>query len=381
MALVAGLTIGSVPILIGSLQVTQLPAAAPPIHDAEEDAAPARPRSEFRIRQRLTLINDYLAVAWSGPLPAATFVIKQLRKLAGDKPIPANLLESFVKSVQQDRHLSQLSLIGIRVETSDRAVLFGWGVQRGELSSRRWHYLCEPSGHEYFRLAATQFVELLSNGDALLRSISIANALASAFLVREDGVDKQIRSGATSPLLVLQGGGYETVVLHNGKLKKVPALFNFWHARLEDKWTGVDAPTLVIKRDYADGKLLLRWGWAKPFGKQIILPLQQQQCVVVSEADDFTEPEGLESTRWPSFHSEIECHEIFVTDSDSGLRISTLTHQCSSELDRDIRFAEQPDGAWTRGRLAMATPSKIIAAANRLRDDPKGAAQLTQNQG
>jgi len=377
MALVAGLTVGSVPILIGSLQVTQLPAAAasPRASDDDSAAPPAAQRSEFRIRQRLTLVNDYLAVAWSGPLPAATFVIKQLRKLAADKPIPGHVLESFVKSVQQDRHLSQLALIGIRVETADRAVLFGWGVQRGELTERRWQYLCEPSGHDYFRMAASQFVELLSNGDALLRSISIANALASAFLVRQEGVDKQIRTGATSPLLVLQGGGYETVVLHNGKLRKVPTLFNFWHARLEDKWTGVDAPTLVIKRDYADGKLLLRWGWAKPFGKQIILPLQQQQCLVVSEADDFTEPVGLENTRWPSFHSDIECHEIFVTDADSSLRISTLTHQCSSELDRDIRFAEQPDGAWTRGRLAMATPSKIIAAANRLRED-KSAAEL-----
>jgi hypothetical protein len=377
MALVAGLTVGSVPILIGSLQVTQLPAAAPatPTSNGDSSAPPALPRSEFRIRQRLTLVNDYLAVAWSGPLPAATFVIKQLRKLAADKPIPANLLESFVKSVQQDRHLSQLALIGIRVETADRAVLFGWGVQRGELTARRWQYLCESSAHDYFRLAAEQFVELLSNGDSLLRSISIANALASAFLVRQDGVDKQIRSGATSPLLVLQGGGYETVVLHHGRLRKVPTLFNFWHARLEDKWTGVDAPTLVIKRDYTDGKLLLRWGWAKPFGKQIILPVEQQQCLVVSEADDFAEPEGLQSTRWPSYHSDIECHEIFVTDAE-GLRISTLTHQCTSELDRDIRFAEQPDGAWTRGRLAMATPSKIIAAANRLRDDPKNAAQL-----
>jgi hypothetical protein len=368
MSLVAGLTVGSVPILIGSLQVTQLPAAAsamPTSNDISTTPPATLSRSEFRIRQRLTLVNDYLAVAWSGPLPAATFVIKQLRKLAADKPIPANLLESFVKSVQQDRHLSQLSLVGIRVETADRAVLFGWGVQRGELTERRWQYLCEPSAHDYFRLAATQFVELLSNGDALLRSISIANALASAFLVRQDGVDQQIRSGETNPLLVL----------HNGRLRKVPTLFNFWHARLEDKWTGVDAPTLVIKRDYIDGKLLLRWGWAKPFGKQIILPVQQQQCLVISEADDFTDPEGLESTRWPSFHSDIECHEIFVTDAE-GLRISTLTHQCTSELDRDIRFAEQPDGAWTRGRLAMATPSKIIAAANRLRDDSKNAAHL-----
>jgi len=366
MALVAGLTIGSVPVLIGSLQITQLPAStASSEASATDSAAPAAP--EFRIRQRLTLINDYLAVAWSGPLPAATFVIKQLRKLAGDTPISANVLESFLKSVQQDRHLSQLALIGIRVETAERAVLFGWGVQRGELTERRWRYLCEPSAHEYFRLAASQFVELLSNGDALLRSISIANALASAFLVREDGIDQQIRTRASNPLLVLQGGGYETAVLHNGRLRKVPAVFNFWHARLEDKWTGVDAPTLVIKRDYADGRLLLRWGWAKPFGKQIILPLDQQQCMVVSEADDFTTPQDLESKHWPSFHSDIECHEIFVTDSDSGLRISTLTHQCTTELDRDIRFAEQPDGAWTRGRLATATPRKIIAAANRLR--------------
>src|SRR5262245_40364290 len=149
MALVAGLTVGSVPILIGSLQVTQLPAAAPATPTFNDDATPPpRPRSEFRIRQRLTLVNDYLAVAWSGPLPAPTLVIKQLRKLAADKPIPANLLESFVKSVQQDRHLSQLALIGIRVETADRAVLFGWGVQRGELTERRWQYLCEPSGHD-----------------------------------------------------------------------------------------------------------------------------------------------------------------------------------------------------------------------------------------
>lgn len=370
MTLVAGLTVGTVPMLIGSLQITQLPpaSAAASAAPGNADQAPPQSTSQLRIRQRLTLLNDYLAVAWSGPLPAATFVIKQLRKLAGDKPIPPNLLESFLKSVQQDRHLSQLALVGIRVETAERAVLFGWGVQRGELTEQRWRYLCEPTGHDYFRLAASQFVELLSNGDALLRSISVANALASAFLVRDEGVDRQIRSGTTSPLLVLQGGGYETVVLHNGRLKKVSALFNFWHARLENKWTGVDAPTLVIKRDYADGKMLLRWGWAKAFGKQIILPLQQQQCVVISEADDFTEPADLESKHWPSFHSDIECHEIFVTDAtEDGLRISTLTHQCSSELDRDIRFAEQPDGAWTRGRLAMATPSKIIAAANRLR--------------
>lgn len=373
MALVAGLTVGSVPVLIGSLQITQLPAPAHAEHEHEgtngyngTNGAVA-PQSTLRIRQRLTLLNDYLAVAWSGPLPAATFVIKQLRKLAADGPVSANVLESFLKRVQQDRHLSQLSLIGIRVETPERAVLFGWGVQRGELTERRWRYLCEPSGHDYFKLAATQFVELLSNGDSLLRSISIANALASAFLVREDGVDKQIRARDGNPLLVLQGGGYETVVLHNGKLRKVPALFNFWHAKLEDKWTGVDAPTLVIKRDYADGKLLLRWGWAKPFGKQIILPADQQQCVAISEADDFVEPGSLETRRWPSFHSDIECHEIFVTDQDEGLRISTLTHHCGSELDRDIRFAEQPDGAWTRGRLASATPGKIIAAANRMR--------------
>jgi hypothetical protein len=368
MALVAGLTIGSVPVLIGSLQITRLPVAAAASPTAGTHAAPQAPAApEVRIRQRLTLVNDYLAVAWSGPLPAATFVIKQLRKLAGDQPIPSNVLESFLKSVQQDRHLSQLSLIGIRVETAERAVLFGWGVQRGELTERRWHYLCEPSGHDYFRLAATQFVELLSNGDSLLRSISIANAIASAFLVREDGINEQIRARASDPLLVLQGGGYETVVLHNGRLRKVPALFNFWHARLEEKWTGVDAPTLVIKRDYADGKLLLRWGWAKSAGKQIILPLKQQQCVVVAEADDFTTPEDLDRKQWPSFHSDIECHEIFVSDFEDGLRISTLTHQCTTELDRDIRFAEQPERASTRGRLAAATPSKIIAAANRLR--------------
>jgi hypothetical protein len=366
MALVAGLTIGSVPVLIGSLQITQLPASAA-ASDVSTEAATPPPAPELRIRQRLTLVNDYLAVAWSGPLPAATFVIKQLRKLAGDTPIAANVLESFLKSVQQDRHLSQLSLVGIRVETAERAVLFGWGVQRGELTERRWHYLCEPSSHEYFRLAATQFVELLSNGNSLLRSISIANALASAFLVREEGIDRQIKTRASNPLLVLQAGGYETAVLYDGRLRKVPALFNFWHARLESTWTGVDAPTLVIKRDYAEGRLLLRWGWAKSAGKQIILPLEQQQCVVVAEADDFTTPQDLESKQWPSFHSDIECHEIFVTDSDSGLRISTLTHQCTSELDRDIRFADQPHRASTRGRLAATTASKIIAAANRLR--------------
>ena len=369
MTLVAGFTLGSTPILIGSVLVANATAASASSAASAARASAVLPEEygpELAIRQRVTLINDHLALAWSGPLPAASFVLKQLRRRADGKGIAQSALDALLNEVDHDRHLSQLALVGVRLDESGVAHLFGRGVEQGEIGRSASRYFCEASAHDQFRSAMSTSVEVFSDGNPVLRGICAASALANVFLANNIDINKQIQSHAANPMLALYGGGYETVLVEDGRLKKMPTFVAFWRARLEAHRIQVEPPTIVIKREYAGRTLLLRWGWATKEGRHLNLPLKQQQCLAIGGADETAVPLYLDQRRWPRFRADTECHAVLVLGGGVG-GVGTLTHRCASELDRDIRFGEPAGHLATRARLSMNAPLRIFESVERLR--------------
>ena len=369
MTLVAGFTLGSTPVLIGSVLVANAAAArASSAASAIRASAvlPAEYGPELAIRQRVALINDHLALAWSGPLPAASFVLKQLRRRADGKGIAQSALDALLNEVDRDRHLSQLALVGLRLDESGVPHLFGRGVEQGEIGRPAARYFCEASAHEQFRSAMSTSVEMFSDANEVVRGICAASALANVFLSRDLDINQQIQAHAANPMLALYGGGYETVVVERGRLRKTPTFVAFWRARVDAQRTEVEAPTIVIKREYAGRTLLLRWGWVTKEGRHLNLPLKQQQCLAIGGADETSVPLYLDQRRWPGFRSDTECHAVLVVGDRVG-GVGTLTHRCATELDRDIRFGEQPGQLATRARLSMNAPLRIFESINRLR--------------
>jgi hypothetical protein len=322
---------------------------------------------DLTIRQRLTLVNEYLALAWSGPLAAASFVIKQFRRRAGSKPIPPQALDGVLNEVEHDRHLSQLALVGVRIDEAGVPYLFGCGVEQGVVANSGSRYFCEASVHELFRATLTGSIELFNDGNDQLRGICAATALANTVLAHGLDINKQIQTRSANSMLALLGGGYETVMVENGRLRKLPLFVALWRANLEEERTQVEAPTIVIKRDYAGSTLLLRWSWTTKEGRRIVLPPAQQQCLSIAGADGTPVPLHAEQRKWPGFRCDIESHAILVHGAPGVGGVGTLTHRCASDLDRDIRFTETPGVLSTSARLSLNAPPRILQAVNSLR--------------
>jgi len=370
MPLVAGFTFGSTPFLIGSLLAAQPSAASASSAASAARASAVLPdeySADLLIRQRVTLVNDYLALAWSGPLPAAQFVIKQLRRGAAGKPMTQHAIDHFLDGVEHDRHLSQLAIVGVRIDEAGTAHLFGRSVEQGEIAGSGSRYFCEASALELFRATMKGSVEMFNDGNDLLRGICAATSIANTLLAHELDINRQIEAHAANPMLALQGGGYETVIPENGRLRKLPLFIALWRANLDDQRTQVEAPTILIKRDYAGSTLLLRWSWTTKQGRRIVLPRAQQQCLSISGADDSPVPLHAEPRKWPGFRADLECHTILVNGAAGVGGVGTLTHRCASDLDRDIRFTETPGVLSTGARLSLNGPPRIVQAVNQLR--------------
>jgi hypothetical protein len=369
MTLIAGFTLGRTPLLIGGVLTAQPAAASASTTTSSARASALLPEEygpQLVIRQRLSLISDHLALAWSGPLPAASFVLKQLRRRAAAGAMSQAALDELLAEVDRDRHLSQLALIGLRLDKSGEPHMFGHGVERGEVGTPASAYFCEASAHGLFRAAMAGSIELFNDGNDLLRGMCAANAIANIFLAHTLDINKQIETRSANAMLALHSGGYETVVLDNGRLRKTPLFFALWRARNDGVRTQVEAPTIVVKRAYVGHTLLLRWSWTKRQGRRILLPLTQQQCLAVVGADYNALPLRLQQQHWPAFRSDTECHGILLFGGPGGGGMGTLTHRCPSELERDIRFDERPGLLATRARLSTNAPVRIFEAVSRL---------------
>jgi hypothetical protein len=370
MSLVAGFQVGAVPVLTASVAFARRGAGASTATSAIDLLAtlPEEYGDDLTIRQRIAIIDDKLAIAWSGAVPAAAFVIKTLRRMSQDKPLTAASLAMFLQDLDKYKHLADLAIIGIRVEGPEHAALFGRGVQSGRFDKVAPQYFCEDAAHDYFRTVAMRAFTSVTDRNDLLNAVTLANILSSGFIRRDVNIGRQIEIASPVSMLPLCAGSYETVVFHEGRLRKLPMLTNFWRARLDEKYADIETPCLVVKREYAGNTLMLRWGWAERQSRQVILPLASQHCLAITGADDPPLPLNAEKAQWPPLTSDFECHAILATDLHGNTRVGTLTHRCVTDLERDIRFAEQPESGWTRGRLGLATAKKIATVVNGFRN-------------
>jgi hypothetical protein len=294
----------------------------------------------FWLKQKIRLISDYLAVAYStDEWRTALEAIAALKSISGDLALSSHQLHQFMALLKADRKFDRLSLIGLAALNDTGQVMFGHHVSGCEANlTFRPCFFAGTGAVDFASTVEELGPALVLQGEPIHRAVSAATSLISAFYSREihSGADE-----APSPLSLLYGGAWEHAYVDRGRIKKLGDTTHFFWSSIEaDHGIEVTGPSLIVKRHYTNDVLVQRWLWGDGF-----VPWDLQKCIPVEPTwvgDEIGIEVNLEDPHhWPGFQSMLQVHDNVITWRNGRRDIMCWTNWGG---DTGVRFTEGATG-------------------------------------
>lgn len=344
MTLVATLMGDGLPVLFGDLLVSGFRGSEDtPLHvpTVGKISTVGTQRIPTGLIQKLTVINDGLAIGWAGSRIAATTVVRQLLDKVKDREVSNEELAHFFDTLDDiiKRELQVVGLIrrgesiesfsshGARVFSSPigRVRAAGFGAEELELYSDNLGSFEYSTGH-----------------NPILKTIGAGLGLISHMMGREfvtlDGLMRRF-----------YGGGFEVVSYEGGGLKKIGDFtFLFWNAQQqeENEWL-LSLPIAAINYSYRSDLLLIRSlrfeGGSLP---QPSVNCTDHELYLVRPIHRLLTESDIDLARerpLPSFNSRVFCHIINAVGNTGNARV-LFRMDYGRQASNSIQFVENEEG-------------------------------------
>src|SRR5450755_2498631 len=258
MTLIAAINADETPAIFGDLVISSAwesgrAVRVPAVGDATSVFPAGFGRAIRDVEQKLVLLADNCAVAWSGTETVARTIVSELRAIASQVPLTSSAIAEY---------LSKLDPIDQRQVT-----FVGW-VHEGDHFEQFWFNASIGEGALFGRIAAGG-----TGADAFVGLASQISVGPTGQVSTMNGLDRVVVSllsamgwlfraelGSQSTPLNLFGGGYEIATFVGNKFEKIgDVLFIFWSAVVSDaRLVELKVPSLIMKQDYEGETLLLQ---------------------------------------------------------------------------------------------------------------------------
>ena len=333
MTLIAAMTGQGLPVLMGDLllsspkRVAQATTNVPTIGDVAELFAESQ-RVPTGLCQKLCILDDRLAIGWSGGHMAARTVMNELKAhLASGRATPEEL-EALLGGMEEIRR-GQVDLVGLLVH-DDRVLSFG---------SRRARLFNSSYGTVRAAGTGASALESLANSMKLTRMSESTNPLIApilAFVGMSGGmIAEELRTAKS--LQNYYGGGFELVTYNRGRLEKLDDItYVFWTANEETDGWNISPPRAVIKLSYKSDILIIR-----SVKLQAGTPMNQQVTsdvfYPISPVYRTIREEEITADWLPDLNSTVVCHTVTMF-GQGGTVQQYLRTDYGTEVENTIRF-------------------------------------------
>jgi hypothetical protein len=323
------------PVMFGDLllsaEVAPLPIHIPTVGDIRQVFPSDSVFTPVGLAQKIAVISDDFAVAWSGTQIYARTVIRELTEhFRATRPTDEDLRAYF--NQLPDQMADDLTLLAMVAMSPTRMFHFGFGAEE-ENDPRFGVFRMGGSGHG----AVAGFLRRIQNfteNDGR-QMTPFAKAIGCALTMSGELLAREIF--ATDNLWEFFGGGYEVLTRVEGRWKKLDDVLTiFWVARQTNSG-GVELvthPIRVIRQAYFGDLLAIRALSLEPNQ-----PIQDKLYVVDSAARPAYEWER-QQVQAPDFNARWICHQFVVQQLDGSVspRSRVTFNQNLSEAPLRLRW-------------------------------------------
>jgi hypothetical protein len=298
--------------------------------------------------RKLIEISPYLCVAWSGGQGGAIRMAEDMRRVAGEGPVPKKAFQQHMDAISRCPVTARMSMIALAVYDTGETDMLARNVRSIDGI---------PNGMKAFCGGGGKFdaIDLIAHRGALREIgsdeelvLGLAHKLIGTFYGREsapgDGASGQnpLRSATR------YGGGYEVAFVRDGRIVcDGDTTVLFWKGHLSARGVlKLHPPKLFVRRAYVEGHLMLRWGSVgKSWSDSIEMPYADQHCVLVPQVDEpaASNPEQVRSVSsdlYPAFSALYEASIVNLTAQNGPKYILTATQSPLEGHTRNLSFVD-----------------------------------------
>jgi hypothetical protein len=285
--------------------------------------------------QKLCILNDKLAVGWSGTRIAAWSVIKKLMEASSLHDFALDDVIYFWEHEVDKWYKENVSIIGL-IKNGDVINSFGFNIHN--LHSERFgHVILSGSGSH----AMADCLSRLGPSPEYPSSTNILErAVATALTISTDMLGQELIS--PQGLLNYFGGGIELVSLVKGRFTKIGDItYLFWYVS-EDGKRGItfSLPETALKFAYYQDCMLVRKAEFKPETGPLQLKCDDSAVHIIASIMRPFDGSTVGSIPIPSFNSRWTCHYVVIRKSDNTFKLRFIVDYVANQ-DYKFHFIEE----------------------------------------
>ncbi len=330
----------SYPILIGDVLLSGMETPGKQIHiptigDINEVFPEGSGFTIVGLCQKLCILNDRLAVAWSGARYAAQIVIKKLVKASTGRDFTLDDVMRFWENEVDQEYKKEISLIGL-IKNGDLINSFGFNYQRLQ-SERFGHVMLSGSGSHAM---ADSLARLGPSPEYPLNLNILERAISTALSISTDMLGQELIS--PQGLLNYFGGGIEIVSLVRGKFTKIGDItYLFWYVSEDDEQKiSFSLPETALKFTYYEDILLVRKAEFKAENEALQLKCDDSKVHIIQSILRQFDTNKVKDLPIPSFNSRWTCHYIVVRKSDGTFELRFMVDYVANQ-EYKFHFIEE----------------------------------------
>jgi len=266
--------------------------------------------------QKLCILNDRLAVGWSGTRVAAQAVIKHLKKASAVRNFTLDDVINFWEYEVDQWGKENVSIIGL-IKNGDLINAFGFNYQKFQ-SERFGHVILSGSGSHAMADAIARLgpsPEYPSTINTFERAVATALSISTEMLGQE----------LISPqgLLNYFGGGIELISLVKGRFSKIADItYLFWYVNEGDRHNiSFSLPETALKFTYHEDIMLVRKAEFKAEKEVLQLKCDDNRVYIISSILQPFDTNNIKNIPIPSFNSKWTCHYVVIRKSDGTFKL------------------------------------------------------------
>ena len=268
------------------------------------------------LRQKLCILNDILAVGWSGTLVAAQTIIKQLMRASAERNFTLDDVMRFWEHEADKTCKENVSIIGL-IKNGDLINSFGFNYLN--LHSERFgNVILSGSGSH----AMADSLARLGPSPEYPPNINVLEkAVATALTIATDMLGQELIS--PQGLLNYFGGGIELISLVKGRFTKIGDItYLFWYVN-EDNEHNItfSLPETALKFAYYEDILLVRKAEFKAGGKILQLKCDDNRVYIIESILQHFDGSKVKNLPIPSFNSRWTCHYVVIRKSEGTFEL------------------------------------------------------------
>jgi len=285
--------------------------------------------------QKLCILNDRLAVGWSGTRVAAQAVIKHLKKASAERNFALDDVMNFWEHEVDKWCKENVSIIGL-IKNGDLINAFGFNYQKLQ-SERFGHVILSGSGSH----AMADALARLGPSPEYPSTINILEkAVATALSISTDILGQELIS--PQGLLNYFGGGIELISLVKGRFTKVGDItYLFWYVN-EDNEHNItfSLPETALKFTYYEDIMLVRKAEFKAEKEVLQLKCDDSRVYIIASILQPFDTSNVKNLPIPSFNSRWTCYYVVIRKSDGTFKLRFMIDYVANQ-EYKFHFLEE----------------------------------------